>query len=49
MMINGKRAEELSRYFLDNLTIEGALRLAEDGYEVEINDGRIRAIHVPEK
>lgn len=49
MMINGKRAEELSRNFLDNLTIEGVLRLAEDGCELEINDGRIIAINVPKK
>lgn len=49
MMINGKRAGELSRNFLDNSTIEGVLRLAEDGCEFEINDGRIKAINVPEK
>lgn len=49
MMINGKRAEELSRNFLDNMTIEGILRLAEDGCEFEINDGRVRAINTPRK
>lgn len=49
MIITKEKAEEMSRNFLNGLTIEGVLRLAEDGCELEINDGRVRAINVPEK
>ncbi len=49
MIITREKAEEMSRNFLNGLTIEGVLRLAEDGCELEINDGMVRAINVPKK
>ena len=49
MMITKEKAKEMARNFLDNMIIEDILRLAEYGCEMEINDGRVRAINVPKK